>query len=115
MGAKEKNLIDRTLLSLPAGCRMFRTNSGFGWTGTIVKKEKNMITISNPRPFRGLPEGFPDLFGWTEIEISPDMVGKKIAVATGYEVKATGNLRKSQQAFKKVLDAAGGIFKTIKD
>jgi len=114
MGIKEKNLINETLLNLPKNMRMFRTNSGMGWTGNIINKTKTSITIQNPRPFHGMPKGFPDLFGWECVEITPDMIGQKIAVATGYEVKATGKLRKCQENFKKMFESFGGVFKVIR-
>ena len=35
----------------------------------------------------GLMPGSSDLIGWTEIEVTPDMVGRKVAVFTSLECK----------------------------
>ena len=114
MGTKENKLKNKVLRELPENMRMFRTNSGMAWTGKVIAR-KGIMWIKNPRPFHGLPEGFPDFAGWTSCEITPDMVGKKIAVFTAYELKATGRLTKEQRNFQKVLESMGGIFKIIKD
>ncbi len=37
----------------------------------------------------GLGKGSPDLVGYTKITITPDMVGKQVAVFTGIEVKTS--------------------------
>jgi len=110
MGLKEKTLINTILLNLPEHIKLFRINCGMAWTGKFINKIKNKITLENPRPFHGAPNGFPDLAGWESITITPEMVGKKIAVFTGYEVKATGDLSKKQENFKKKLIEDGGNF-----
>lgn len=85
-----------------------------GWTGKVIRKDSEYVVIKNPRPLHAAPEGWPDLCGWTEMEITPDMVGRKIAVFTAEEVKVTGKLSKAQKAFRDVLTAMGGLFKVIK-
>lgn len=114
MGFKEKNLINEFLSNLPENMRMFRTNSGMGWTGKSVKKG-DITAIKNARPFHGMPEGWPDLSGWTEIIITPEMVGKKVAVFTAVEVK-TGKLKLSgeQNKFKNLIERMGGIFRELR-
>lgn len=110
MGYKEKNLINEYLSNLPENMRMFRTNSGMGWTGKSVRKG-DITAIKNARPFHGMPEGWPDLTGWTEIEITPEMVGQKVAVFSVVEVK-TGKLKLSdkQNKFKELILKMGGRF-----
>jgi hypothetical protein len=136
MATPEQKLKNKILKNLPENMRMFRTNSGMAWIGEkadITKNHKlevirklykfivsvikslSFILLRNPRPFHGLPEGYPDLSGWTSITITPDMVGKKIAVFTAYELKATGRLTKLQRSFKNMLESMGGIFKIIKE
>lgn len=114
MGAKEKNLINEYLLNLPENVRMFRTNSGMAWAGKSVKKG-DITAIKNARPFHGMPEGWPDLTGWTEIEITPDMVGQKIAVFSVVEVK-TGSLKLTdkQNRFKELILKMGGRFRELR-
>ena len=114
MGFKEKNLINEFLSNLPENMRMFRTNSGMAWAGKSTLKGEFRI-IKNARPFWGLPEGWPDLTGWTEIEITPDMIGQKIAVFTAVEAK-TGSLKLSekQNRFKEIIEKMGGIFRELR-
>lgn len=112
MGYKEKELINKRLLGLKKNERLFRSNSGMAWSGKSVKNGKYTI-IENARPFYGMPEGWPDLTGWKEIEITQDMVGKKVAVFYAVEVKATGKLTEKQKKFKEVIESMGGIHEVI--
>lgn len=113
MGLKEKRLTNERLLNLKPTERLFRINAGMAWTGEIVKNNKQIIILKNPRPFWGAPAGWPDLAGWETIEITPEMVGQKIAVFKFEEVKATGDLSKDQKKFKKLILKMGGIFKKL--
>ena len=61
-----------------------------------------------------MPDGFPDLVGWTEITVTADMVGSKLAVFTCEEVKATGRLSRMQRRFRDVVMGMGGIWRVIK-
>ena len=115
MGQKENKLKNKTLAELPANMRMFRANAGIAWVGKIIKHALGIIILKNPRPFHGLPVGFSDLFGWTSINVTPDMIGQKIAIFTAYELKATGKLTKEQRDFRRVLLEMGGIFEEIKE
>lgn len=114
MGVKERKLINERLENLdPSRERMFRVNSGMGWTGKIIKKTSDSITLQNPRPFHGLPEGTPDLCGWTTVKITENMIGEKIAVFTAEEVKATGTLSKAQRSFRKMAESMGVIYRVL--
>jgi hypothetical protein len=113
MGNRERDLINARLSSLAPNERLFRANSGQGWTGKSVKKNDFLI-IKNPRPFHGMPEGFPDLIGWETVEITPDMIGRRVAVFLAEEVKATGSLSVAQERFRDVIERMGGIFRIIK-
>ena len=107
MGLKENNLISKILLNLPKNIFLFRINCGMAWTGKIIKQNSNTITLKNYRPFHGAPTGTPDLIGWQTITITPDMVGQKIAVFYGKEVKATGDLSPDQKKVRKfMIDSA---------
>ncbi len=58
----------------------------------------------------GLGVGTSDLIGWKSRVITPDMVGKKIAIFTVCEVKSErGRLTKEQTDFLAAVDEAGGI------
>jgi hypothetical protein len=107
MGAKEKNLADQYLAKMPETERMFRANSGMAWTGKVAKREGNFLILQNPRPFKGLPEGFSDYFGWETVEVTQEMVGQKVAIAKTVEVKATGKLTRRQSAFRDMCISMG--------
>ena len=115
MGQKERDIINERLISLKPNERLFRINCGMGWTGQTVKHTADMIVLKNPRPLHGAPAGWGDLVGWTEIEITPDMVGKKIAVFAMEECK-TGKLKLSddQKRFRDIILRMGGIFREIR-
>jgi hypothetical protein len=110
----EGDRIREILAALPPEKRLFRINSGMGWAGKVIRRTPDMIVIQDPRPLHAAPQGWPDLVGWTEIEITSDMVGHKIAVFTAEEVKVTGRLNKAQERFRDVLEAMGGSFKVVK-
>ena len=128
MGAKENKLIKEHLREMdPETQRRFRINAfGISWKGKEIRGElirgyinkcgtKNCLLLVGPRVINGAPEGFPDTIGWDTVEITHDMVGKKIAVFVGEEYK-TGKLglSKAQQKFKAVLDRMGGIFRVVR-
>ena len=115
MGHKEQEIIKNRLLTLEENERLFRINAGMGWVGQTVKHTAGMIILKNPRPFHGAPVGWPDLCGFTEIEITPDMVGKKIAVFTGEEIKAGNDrMRTEQTGFQELILRMGGFYRVLK-
>ena len=88
----------------------FRVNCGMGWTGNSVQRRGRSMVINNARPFStGLPPGTSDLIGITEIEITPDMVGQKIGVFTGIEIKVNAKLKPNQKTFINNVKNAGGF------
>ena len=115
MGHNEQEIIKNRLLSLAGNERLFRINAGTGWVGQTVKHSPAMIILKNPRPFHGAPNGWPDLCGWQTVEITSDMVGQKIAVFTGEEVKAgKDQMRKEQTGFRDIIERMGGVYRVIK-
>lgn len=125
MGAPERKLINETLKNLPENKRLFRINAGTGWTcspSDMIHVRKAMtipvfpgyIVMRKPRIFHGAPNGWPDLAGWETVEITPEMVGQKIAVFIAEEVKATGGLSDIQKMFRDTLEKMGGVFRVVK-
>lgn len=61
----------------------------------------------------GLCVGSSDLIGWTTVKITPDMVGKDVAVFTAIEAKSPQLKRveptEEQQSFIEAVVRAGGI------
>lgn len=103
---------------------LFRANVGRGWTGEVQRMNltprTNTLVILNPRPFNtGLPAGFPDLFGFVPVTITPDMVGKQIAIFAAVEVKQkSGRISMKQHdmiAFLQQQGARAGVARSRDD
>lgn len=104
---------------------MFRLNTGRAWLSNIGPKKgvqrltDGSVKILAPRSIAiglGLVNGDPvvgaaDLIGRTTIEVTPEMVGKKIAVFTSLEAKRTsgGTVSEDQARWRKLTLDAGGI------
>ena len=110
----------RVAVGAEQSATLFRANVGEAWTGTLVSSSLNRVTIENARRFRsGLPVGFPDLFGFRTIEITPEMVGKKVAVFAFIEVKKpSGRTSKAQEkmhTFLRNAGTVGGVARSAKE
>ncbi len=98
------------------GCKLFRNNSGMLYNqegvpvryglGNISKKFNAQIKTS-------------DNIGWTKVTVTPEMVGKQIAVFTAFEDKTPafkikalyreGSREAAQLKFINIVKEAGGI------
>ena len=109
MAQDHKKKINDILLNLKDNERLFKSRAGVAWQGKFTRKGRFVI-IENAVPFFGMPDGFPDLCGWTAVEITPDMVGQTVAIFTAVEVK-TGSqrLKKMQRKFRDIIIRMGGI------
>ena len=94
----EKNIVHRIMLSLS------KRNT------RVFKNVVGLLYTKDGRPQRiGLCTGSSDLIGWTSITITPDMVGKRVAVYTAIEVKQSGGKASAAQLnFLRVVLEAGG-------
>lgn len=100
------------------GIKLFRNHRGKAWQGkAIFNKRKKIAIIENPRFFEfGLYPGAGDLIGWKEVVITPDMVGKKIAVFTSVEVKSLNDrMSPAQNKWHDIVRQSGGISKIAKE
>lgn len=90
--------------------RLFRNNVGAAWQGRAVHNRDVSITLYDPRRVEyGLCPGSSDLIGLRSVEITPDMVGQRVAIFCAVEVKtATGRPTPEQTAFIKMVDFLGG-------
>lgn len=108
-----ENQVLATILRLGRGAaRLFRVNVGQAWTGSRVDRlPGGKVLIHDARPFRtGVPPGYSDATGWHSVEITPDMVGRRVAVFVALECKSdTGRPTREQLAFIAAVRAAGGI------
>ena len=112
----EKEIINQYLLKYSEeGHRLWRNNTGMAYQGIAHYKGRN-LTLTNYRPLHaGLCQGSSDLIGLTQVTITPEMVGQKIAVFTAIEIKA-GKTRSTwlQENFVKTINKLGGIGKIVR-
>lgn len=106
---KEREKIKQIQRDLPAYKRLFRINSGMGYSGTVARREGSFLYLKNARPFHAGFKGCSDLLGFTSIEVTADMVGQRLAVFTAEEVKLSGKLSKEQKLFLDMVKRMGGF------
>jgi hypothetical protein len=91
--------------------RLWRTNAGMGWAGRMVSNVRGTVTLATARPLHGMPEGWPDLTGFT---VTPTGT-----VPVFVEVKdATGRVRPEQFKFLEFLRSMGcraGVARSVED
>lgn len=109
------------------GITVFRNNVGTAWRGDVhrlvggvqlrvagggvVTQSAGDLLIRKPQLVRfGLIEGSSDLIGWRKITVTPDMVGKQVAIFTALEVKSPkGRLSEPQRIFIEQVNRSGGM------
>ena len=96
----EMNRLRSIMLGLSTpGVRLFRNN-----VGALKDQEGRLVRYGVANP------GGSDLIGWRSVEITPDMVGKKIAVFLAIEVKGErGRATDAQVNFIDRVKADGGL------
>lgn len=105
------------------GHRIFRQNVGSGWTGHFLKPAMATQVLVTPQDVlirnarilhAGLCKGSSDLIGWRKITITPDMIGKEVAIFTAIEVKhGKTKVTEEQERFIKSVNDAGGFGKVV--
>lgn len=103
---------------------LFRANSGKAWMSNLGPKgvhrlQDGSVVIQAPRTIAlGLAltsgetvPGLADLAGWTDVVITPEMVGRRVPVFTAIETKESGggHRRGNQINFVRQVQQAGGI------
>lgn len=105
MGQLENNLRTDYTNKLTKWQRLWRANSG-------------KVQLITERWLELWPKGTPDLIGFDSIIITPDMVGKRVAVFVGTELKATprDKLKKKQIEWRdKILVPHGARHREIRE
>ena len=100
MSKAETDISNRIRIELSKlGARMFRNHRG----KHLTLDAKRVVTT-------GLFPGASDLIGWTAVEVTPEMVGRTLAVFTSVEVKfGKGQATEDQQGWLDAVTADGGI------
>lgn len=123
----EQDLMNKIRLTYSNGdTRLFRQNTGEGWIGSTNYVHRNPrprtvtinqgdVVIRDARRFiAGFP-GLPDLGGWRTVTVTPEMVGTRLAVYVGLEVKTpTGSVRAEQKNFLKLAKDAGAVAAVVR-
>jgi hypothetical protein len=96
--------------------RLWRNNVGAAWLGEVVRQDEETVTLLRPRRVvYGLCEGSSDLIGATQVIITPDLVGKAVAVFTAAEVKRPkGVSSEEQRNFIRFVRGFGGIADVVR-
>ena len=117
MGQFETNLKNKYERTLTKWQRTFRINCGLAWAGRIINRVGGVVTLANASPVHGAEAGVSDLIGFDSVIITPEMVGKRVAVFVATELKATKNdkLKKKQIAFRDMVVKLGGIHREVRE
>ena len=119
----EHEIQQRILLACSRGdTRLFRNNVGTGWAGQATRVTAGNlravlgsirpgdVLIRQGRPLHaGLCVGSSDLIGYRSLEVSPAMIGQRVAQFAALEIKsATGRPTAEQAQFLATIRQAGG-------
>ena len=109
--------------------RIMRNNVGTGWAGNRVIKitprnrhevwlNPGDVVVRQARPLHaGLAKGSGDGIGWSSVTITPEMIGRTVAVFTSAETKKPtgGRVSADQKQWFEQVRAAGGIAVIARD
>ena len=110
--AKETNIQNAILRTFSRGkTRLFRNNTLQATAGKVIQRKGTTWVIEKARPVRtGLCVGSSDIIGFKSLEITPEHIGKTLAVFVAIEVKKPGGrLSQKQKTFLSIVKQFGGI------
>jgi len=114
----ETPLLSKIMLSLGGrtDVRIFRNNVGNAFVGNVFQESQRCVTLIDYRRIKfGLEVGSSDLIGLKSITITPDMVGRKVAVFLSPEIKVPGkNPTPHQRDWQDMVLNFGGIAGTAR-
>jgi len=94
-----------------AGHTVFRNETGNFWTGQVIHKDNNTVTLMNAAMIPcGLAVGSSDIIVIQSVLITPEMVGQVFGRFGGCEIKTpTGRMSPKQINFMDHVNGKGGI------
>jgi hypothetical protein len=106
VGKRETDISNTIRVALSGmGCRVFRNHRG----KHLTLDGKRVVTT-------GLFPGASDLIGWTTIVVTPEMVGKQVAVFTSIEVKSgRDGATDEQDQWLQAVRGSGGIGACVRE
>jgi hypothetical protein len=116
MGQPETNLKNKHDRTLTRWQRLIRVNCGRFWAGKVRSIRNGILTLVNYGVVQGADTGTSDAVGFDSIIITPEMVGRRVAVFVAAEYKAgRDQLRKEQINFRNMVVSLGGVHREIRD
>ncbi len=121
MAKEESDILNRWRLKWARWAILFRNNVGTALAGREVRRYtengKEYVVLESPyRIAFGLMKGSGDFIGWRSVTVTPEMVGKKVAIFTSIEGKtADGRVSDDQRIWTMNVRMAGGIANVIRD
>jgi len=101
------------MLAVGRESRLFKNPVGNGWMGKVIAEKGDTVTLAGARRVAyGLNVGSSDLVGWTSLLITPDHVGRILAIFSAIEVKKPGGrhpVTDEQEKFLAAVRRAGGF------
>lgn len=103
------------------GIRLFRNPVSIAWVGKLISTATGgrVVLADAHRITVGLAPGSADLVGWRSIEITPEMVGQRVAVFSSVEIKKPGGRATPEQVNwrDRVIEAGGiaGIVRSVEE
>ena len=101
------------MLGVGREARLFNNPVGNGWMGKVIAEKGDVVTLARARRVAyGLHVGASDLVGWKSLLITPEHVGRTLAVFSALEVKKPGGrhpVTPDQVRFIDAVLAAGGF------
>ena len=98
--------------------RLARVNAGKSWQGRASARPGG-VWLEGGRPVMGAPVGTPDVVGCVSVVVTPEMIGQRVAVAVGIEVKKPkGKTSPEQRAWLDmgaVLGVRCGVARSVAD
>lgn len=106
----ESQLLANILLDLSRdNTRLFRFNSGSAWQGRIVERTAQRLVLSPYYAIKLGAEGMSDIGGLVSEVVTPEMVGRTVAISSWIEAKSiTGRISPQQRAFIRMILERGG-------
>lgn len=83
--------------------------AGFG--AKLFRNQVGLYELKDGRKLKsGLGPGSSDLIGWHSVQITPKMVGRRVAVFTAVEIKTPkGKISDTQQNYIDQVKLSGGV------
>lgn len=92
-----------------ADIRLFRNNVGEAWQGgNFTIRDGRLVSGHARRVAYGLAVGSSDLIGPRSVIITPQMVGRRVALFGAIETKAKRGLTPEQRNFIDMVNSLGG-------